>query len=428
MYKILKFLRGPVLLSLFCGLLFASPATSAQNDNQSIAAAQTQYEKPEPREAAAILPPEMVKGQFHVVDPIVRQQGYYNLYTLKSDFGDFAPVGDAMLQKTINEIKAIAELKKRSSIDAGVAAGVDSVVNPLQGLYRLVTSPLKSLKGVPRGVYRLSVEGYKGLSRSRSDYEDTDIEAMMSISYYKRAYALEAGVDVYSSNQVLQIELERLSYAAVPGWLVGGGALAVVPTGNIISATSAIEWMNDTVEQSAPLDLHMKNQETIQNWGIDDRAALGFLTTPIYSPRHQTVLVQSLDLLTKTKNRGLFLDVAQSAVTEIDAMFYQRIAEIFRYFNETNEPIVAFDILNRIPVARTSTGRLLVAAPFDHLIWNEEVESSTEALISPDYTPEKPTGYLLWVTGQVSDAARVNIEERGFEVTDRLARKLSFMD
>ena len=250
------------------------------------------------------------------------------------------------------------------------------------------------------------------------------MQALLGISYYKRDYAAQHDVDVYSSNPVLQAELDRLGYAALPGWIAG--SIVLIPIGGpATSVLSTTEWLNDSLEQNAPLDLHLDNLKKIKAWGVSENDALQFLTNRFFSPRHQTVLVNSLDLLAEAEGRGRFLAMVSSATSEADALLYQRIAEIFRAYREENGPIVGFSRLNRIPVGLTEKKTLLVAAPFDYLIWNEPIALAMQSLKAAGF---ESSAIELWVTGKVSERARNELATTGVSIRDNLDSSLHLMD
>lgn len=74
--------------------------------------AQTGYESIPVLSASKILPPELLTGPNHRVQERVTNDGFLNIYTIDSPFGQFKAVSTAMLRIRIQEINAIAALDK----------------------------------------------------------------------------------------------------------------------------------------------------------------------------------------------------------------------------------------------------------------------------------------------------------------------------
>jgi hypothetical protein len=71
-----------------------------------------QDEQPIERQAATMLPPEMVTGPHHRVQASVVAYGYMDRFTVDAPFGNFEVVGDGALRKLLNELRAIAALRE----------------------------------------------------------------------------------------------------------------------------------------------------------------------------------------------------------------------------------------------------------------------------------------------------------------------------
>ena len=140
-----------------------------------LAQQQPSFETLQTRQASEVLRPDMIEGDNYRINETVAFHGYFNVYRIESDFGAFEAVGDANLRKLLKEIRAIAALRNVGSVEAGAKAGFGTIINPLEGTYRLLTKPAATLKGIPLGAYRLAFEGVEGLSRERTGYEDTDM-------------------------------------------------------------------------------------------------------------------------------------------------------------------------------------------------------------------------------------------------------------
>ena len=376
------------------------------------------------------MPKEMVQGKHHRISEAVLNDGYMHVYSVTSDFGDFTARGDTMLRRLLHEIAAIADLREQSSGRALAEAAGDTAAGPFKAVGGLVTKPVKTLAGIPRGIHRLLWSGVMAIGRERTDYEDSDFAALLAVSSYKRDYAADHHVDVYSTNTVLQKELSRVAWASVPGYLAV--SVALVPTKGAVVATykamGVVDLLNEMIEEKAPTDLHVINENKLKDMGIPEDLARNFLSHPVYSPRHQTITTFCLADLGQAKGRDVFLGSVLNAIDEEEAFFYQQIAELFRAYNETKSPIVAIKRFNRIPVALAKNGAVLVAAPFDHGIWTEHAERAINDLV--DAYSDGPKGRRIdfWITGTLSERARKEISKRGIAVREDVDRDIKLMD
>jgi hypothetical protein len=372
----------------------------------------------------------MVQGKRHRISEAVLNEGYMHVYSVTSEFGDFTARGDTMLRRLLHEIAAIADLRQQSTGRALAEAAGDSAAGPFKAVGSLLTKPVKTLAGIPRGVHRLLESGVKAVGRERTDYEDSDFAALLAVSSYKRDYAAEHNVDVYSTNPVLQKELNRVAWAGVPGYVFVSAALVPV-TGAAVATyrtMGIVDFLNEVIEEEAPTDLHVMNQKKLIDMGIPDDLIRNFLSHPIYSPRHQTVITFCLADLGQAKGRDIFLRTVLNALDEEEAFFYQQIAELFRAYNETKSPIVAIKRFNRIPLGLAKNGAVFVAAPFDHGIWTEHAEPFINDLVAAYSHGPKGQRIDFWITGTLSERACKEMSKRDIAVREDVDRDIKLMD
>ena len=162
--------------------------------------------------ASQILPPQLLRGPNHVVENTVRNDGYINLYSIRSKYGVFDGVTTAKLRKRIREINALAAMEKVKGTKVFKDSALEAAGDVWQGTKDLVTKPVKSLTGAVSGVGKMfSRMGEQLFGSKRSQAEDDRLKALIGFSKTKREYAYEFGVDVYSSNKVLQEELNDMA-------------------------------------------------------------------------------------------------------------------------------------------------------------------------------------------------------------------------
>ena len=75
------------------------------------------YEGPVTFKASQLLSPELLAGPHHKVDEVVRNDGYLNIYTIHSEYGDVEATSTAKLRKYVHEINAVARMKEIQDSD-----------------------------------------------------------------------------------------------------------------------------------------------------------------------------------------------------------------------------------------------------------------------------------------------------------------------
>ncbi len=176
-----------------------------------------EYEVPSDHKITEILPAEKIKGPHYLIRERVPSFGYMHHFTVDSDFGVFEITGDGALRKLLKEIQAIAALKKIKESKVYLESVKNAAKQPLKFGQNLITDPVDTVTGVPKGVYRLFGNIGRSATSPLDPSEDSRIKTVLAVSANKRDYAHELGVDVYSSNTVLQKELNSVAWASAAG-------------------------------------------------------------------------------------------------------------------------------------------------------------------------------------------------------------------
>ena len=389
------------------------------------------YEMPTPRTVEEALGPEMGRGPQYRIEEPVQHDGYMYSYTVDSDYGLFLAHGDAMLRRLRQELAAIADMRERYAAGVAVESAAKVLVEPIQAVGRLALEPKKTIVGIPRGAYRLIESTVTGPSHESGPYEDSSLKNLARVSYYKRRIAAHYHVDAYSSNPILQRELDRVGWASLAGY-TSTFALMLVPVPNplplaLVSLTS-VEVLNRALEEHGPADLRLFNSRHLKSMGVREELAARFLDHPFYSPRHQTIIVSCLEALSKAKRRDRFLTVALNALSEDEALFYQQAAELLRAYNEQVLPIAEIITLGRIPLGRSKEHSLFFPAPIDYAIWMKNTEALFDRLSRTHRKKKDHIRVELWVTGTVSPRVRQELLNRGIVARENIRQQIQLAD
>ena len=239
----------------------------------------SQYEAPKERRASEVLPPNLRSGPHFKVQDRVAADGYMLRFTVTSDYGTFPVTGEYGLRKLIKEIQAIAALKKMSKGEAFVEGVKGKAQETVEFGANLVADPGSTLASVPQGVAKLFDNIATGLQKPREPRRDTVGQQLLNVSDAKRKIAYDLGVDVYSSNRVLQNELDGLSKAQALGSL---GVSAAIPYGGgtvvgISRMSQTAGEVNRLIRDESPSGLRNLNERKLQAMGVDRSLTERFL-------------------------------------------------------------------------------------------------------------------------------------------------------
>jgi hypothetical protein len=414
---------GYPALSILAGVLLVVAAPAAES-----------FEKFGPRPTHEIVSADLMQGPHYRIAATVQTYDFLNDFIVSSDYGLFGAPSDAMLRRLLREIPAIASLRQISTSDAYLNAVQQAALGSVRGVESLVTQPVQTLQNVPTAIFDIFSRAGEAIdtaaSGQKTAYEDSGAAQLLQMSSYKRDYAKRLGVDPYSTNPVLQKELNSVSWAAAVGNLTIGAA-SMVAGGPVMAALSAarnLDQANNIVASEPPAQLAIDDQAAMSRMGIDNVLAQQFMAQQHYSPRHKYVLLTALDAMSGTAGRAALIQVSLQAPNEQWALFYQQMAELLDGYNDRVARIVSIQAFNRLVLARDQTGKMIFIAPIDYMIWNERVAYVTEWMVKELQLRPGEDKLELWITGSASPLFKKEAEARGIRVKDHVSSVLPLLD
>lgn len=387
--------------------------------------AQGGFEEAPVLSAAAILKPEYATG---VRDAVPTYAGR-NAYVIDSDAGTFEADGNIMLVRRTREIAAIAKLREVSRTDEFKTALKSAAESPLLVAKGLVTDPVGTVSGVPKGLWKFMNRTGQAIKertegRERSQYEDSNAAQLIGFSKAKRDVALKLGVDPYSSNEVLQKELNSVSWAAYAGKMTF--SLATVPVsgaaGVALTATGVSSTFENAIRDLSPGDLRLASLKRLLEMGCDRATADAFLNNPSFAPSVQTALVLHLEALTGVAGRPGFVQLAaDQCANEGDALFITETSRILAQLHAGGRTLARLDTLGGLPIAFGTDGNLIVALEWDYAAWTQNAAAFVVQLKSAKFGDTAPTGYLIALSGEASPMAQRQLQAAGITLATRLA-------
>jgi hypothetical protein len=413
-----------LLLSILLG---AAVSCFAQND-QPAAPGQENFEELPELKASDIIKPEFLKGpHFSVREPVPTFSGT-NQFTIDSDYGAFEADGNEMLIRRVREIGAIAELKDVSRTDQFKDSLAAAAKGPLKGAKNLVTDPANTISNVPKGIMKFmgrAGESIKNVGKKGEgkDPQGSKTEQLIGYSDSKRKLAVKLGVDPYSTNTVLQKELNGIAWASFAGGFafkaatlpVGGGV------GMALSVTSTSNSLDGMLRDKSPTDLKIINRQALAAMGTGESDTLRLLENTAFSPTTSTALVLNLQSLKGVANRPAFVRIAgQTASDESDAIFCVQTAALLAKIHNSEKPLARIALIeNRFPIAIATDGTVVVALQWDYAAWTSGAARFCEEVQKLDAQSGKK-GILIAISGQASPRLKQELQARRIAINDRV--------
>ena len=388
------------------------------------------YETQSNKSVSQALPPQLAAGSdFKVNDPVVAD-GYMYRFTVTSTYGPFDVTGTGALRKLEREIVAIGELKKVTRSEAFLKSLKDQAGKPLVFVKDVVTKPVDTLTGIPKGVGRLFGNITESVTSKRNPAQESRTKEVLLVGSFKRDYAAKVGVDPYSSNQVLQDELDKIANASAFGSWTASAAMIPIggPASGVITGTSLSKSFNNILATEPPSRIRIINEEKLKQMGIADERAKAYLDQPVYTPTQNLLLVDSLARLGSATGRDAFLNASLVAADEVEANFFVNMAQILRGYHETQGPITGITMVGALTVAQTKSGAAVIPFALDYGVWTANADRLSQNMKTTYKAPGFNGNFELWVTGTLSPKGKQELERRGFRVVEQAGTRFEIVD
>ena len=419
--------RGFVLTALIAAALFQCPDACAK---PAAVGQEVKFEVPGVLRAADVFPPELLSGPHYRVRDRVVSYGFMHHYVVDSDYGPFEVTGDYALRKLIREIGAIAALQEIKKGEAYINGIRHAARQPIEFGASLITDPVDTISGVPKGLASLFENVKTGLTAQAKPGEDDKLAQALAVSANKRQLAQQLGVDVYSSNKVLQKELNGIAWATSLGSLTVSAALAPVggPAVLAVSLTRTAQQLHDMVNQYPPQKLFQINLEKLRAMGISEDLALRFLNYPIYTPTQDTIIVSSLEALPATMGREAFIRDSLTADSEESANYFTFVAQMLRGYSSKISPIREISVDGPLVFAAASNGTTMIPLPLDYAMWTQKAGSRVPAAVAAHKAANPGSKkYEFWITGTASKLVRDQAAKKDIKCVEKAGSQLDLV-
>src|SRR6266478_1316340 len=417
--------RGMRILFLTMALSVSLPCLAQTPEPFEVRRAEAAFEELPVLNASEILKPELLKGPHYVVrDPVPTASGM-NQFTIDSDFDLFEANGNEMLLQRLKEIDAITRLQEVSRTDEFKKSLLAAAKSPLNSAKNIARDPAQAISNVPKGIMKFmgrAKETVKNVGKGGGEGEGKKMKDVIGYSDKKRKIALQMGVDPYSTNTMLQKELDDVAWASWAGGFTF--SVATFPISGPIGAALTVTNLNSTVEdllrEKSPSELEQINRATFRAMGASASDIERILHGGAFTPTEFTTFAVHLKSLNGVANRGAFVKVAaQKSTTEADALFCVYTAALMDQIHEKT-PIARIVMLRDFPICVARDGTIIVALQWDYAAWTSGAASFTDEVQKLAGKSGQNAHVLVGLSGEVSPRLREELEKRGMTVQDRL--------
>jgi len=248
------------------------------------------------------------------------------------------------------------------------------------------------------------------------------IKDAIGYSDKKRKIALQMGIDPYTTNTVLQKQLDDVAWASWAGGFTF--SVATLPISGAAGAVLTVANVNSTVEdllrEKSPSELEQINRATFRAMGASASDAERILNGGAFTPTQVTTFAVHLKALKSVANRGAFVKAAaQKSTTEADALFCVYTAALMDQINQKT-PMARIVMLRAFPICVAKEGTIIVALQWDYAAWTSGAAAFTDEVQKFAGKSGQGAHVTVDLSGDVSPRLREELEKRGITVQDRL--------
>lgn len=394
------------------------------------------YETAGKVKSSSYLPAAQLAGKGWTVAPEADNDGLFNTYTVKSDYGDFTAHGKLGVATRAKEVAALAELDRVSKTDVFTQAVKRSALGSVETVKTFATKPVETITAVPSAVGRWlkktkyqagevysdtkeavggsSGEGGGGSSTADKSKEAATKQALsyLKISAAERRWYAQLGVDPSTDNQVLRDVVK--SYSRIEGLTSFGMRFAGLPS---IPGARELRKTMDLVWTVDPWELREKNHKQLVAGGFAEKDVKAFEDNPYLTLTMQTGIVQAIEQLAGVKGRENLLARATGVDSRDEASDMTQSILLLVLHHKSGRKLTEILPGVRLPLAKAADGSLQAVAVADAAFWTEQIATAAGEL-AEQFQKEPARLRELWLVGAASPRFKDGLKAAGWTVHD----------
>ncbi|MFM8365604.1 MAG: hypothetical protein ACKOAS_10690 [Verrucomicrobiota bacterium] len=343
----------------------------------AFAAESSCFDTPGPVPVYELLPTALIENGLCTIAPEAQADGLHATYRISSASGPEEITGTQFLANRVRELRAIATLRAMNKSAEFGKALLKTGGEKIQSVGNAVKDPIGTAKNLPQGASKFFGRvgnSIKSMGEGKVGATEA-VEAAAGVHRKKAELALQLGVSPFSTDPVLQSELDAAARAMAAGAsLVNFSGLLV--GGGVGTALSVVN-MNDTFQralvESSPAELAAKNRAALQSLGASPQNIDAFLANPAFNPWQKSAITSLLTHI--DRNPDPLVAQASQASSAEDAVYFVQMARLFEKHHTSRAPITEFRSMDGIPCALDRDGTLVVAVGADLVLWTPLIET-----------------------------------------------------
>ncbi len=357
--------RARVELTTAVALLLAAPVVHAQG-----------WETPAPLDAREQLGAKRVKGPHHEVLSKVESDGLNNRYIVVSKYQRVGADGNTLLEERVREQSAMAALRAIKTTDAYQKGLMSAAEAPIAVTKQMLQDPKGVVAAAPQAMsnfvsdVRGALGGLRQGASSDADMTDT-MKQLIGYGKVKGRLAHDFGVDVHSSNEVLQTDLDDVAWAIFAGGASIDLAMTQAPMAAGLSRT-AVEQLDAAVApiwEVPPSTLVDASASAFEQAGLSSDEARKLASSDACTLTHQTRLAATLASLPGVAGRDAFARHAGGAKSEADCRRHVETARLLHAHHTRQAPIARIRVSNGVVTFADAKGHDVLPLRADYVYW-----------------------------------------------------------
>ncbi len=382
-------------------------------------------------------------NKYFTIDDVVRVDGLYYRFFIKSPHGNYDVLSIRELLKVCHEIRVIEEYRATKEGNEAWNAAGESLKNIGRGAKRIVKEPKESAKAfaqaggkIVRSIGRFLKKQVDGKGEEKAgDGTDRDKGGEgLFVGKHARQFAAEVGLDVYTDNPYAQALIKEVAKARAKGSIgtsVGLFFLSPVQGLGLLSNSLTPNGFDAETEKlicdESPAELrYVLTEKYKKELGIE--CAEGspvdtLLNNSNYSPREQAYLYFYLKYLAKPET-GNGVEELLSAIEYLGkakspdaATFATNQMELLSAYQKYEKNLTKLVVVSRKLGAVTGKNELILIIPYDIVGNTLEMKEFPNEVVKFSQSQNIKRTHL-WCTGDVmsgftseSKSKRITVKE-----------------
>jgi len=376
-----------------------------------------EYETPGSVNAEEFLPKSAFAGKRIFTEKAAQNNGLQNTYRIRAGTKQYEVTGSAAAVEFLQELRATNQLRQITTAKAFKSGLKQSAKGTYETGKQMARDPVGAVKKVPQAASRFFGKVKEFLSENEDESAQKSslgdaVKGVLGVDDTKRKLAARLGVDVYSRNQALQEELDRVASA------VAGGGLAFDIGTLPVGGAAGIGLTAIGIEQTVDGLINDSSQESLRKWNEQKLSQLGanwdlieeFLNHPWYTLRQETIITTALSKA--GIDPTIFLEAANKALTEEDGRYFEHVAELLAAYSQKKAPLQSFRLQDGLICAVDCNGVLVVPVSLDYAIWTATVAQRVAGFAGLVSGDQNIKSVQIWTDGKASERVKAELGKR----------------